>query len=115
MANGMVGHLKPCPFWPNCVCSQGNASPRYRVAPFAFSGDPAKAFARLKTLLESMPRTRIVAATDDYLHAVCRTRLRFPDDVECLLSAADGVIHVRSASRLGYSVVKRGKLTPYWG
>ena len=99
----MAERLKPCPPKPNCVCSQGDASPRHRVAPFAVSGDPAEAFARLKTLLESKPRTRIVAATDDYLHAVCRTRLGFPDDVECLLSAAEGVIHVRSASRLGYS------------
>lgn len=76
---------------------------RHRVAPFAISGDPAKALARLKTLLEDMPRTRIAAATDDYLHAVCRTRLGFPDDVECLLSIEEEVIHIRSASRLGYS------------
>ena len=57
----------------------------------------------MKSLLEAVPRTRIITATDDYLHAVCRTRLGFPDDVECLLSPEGGVIHVRSASRLGYS------------
>ena len=49
-----------------------------------------------------MPRTTIVTATGDYLHAVCRTRLGFADDVECRLCHTDGVIHVRSASRLGY-------------
>ena len=99
----MAERLKPCPSKPNCVCSREDAPARHRVEPFTVSGDPAEAFGRLKTLLESTPRTGIVTATDDYLHAVCRTRLGFPDDVECLLSAEEGVIHVRSASRLGYS------------
>ena len=66
------------------------------------SGGPAAAFGRLKDLLAGMPRTAIVTATDDYLHAVCRTRLGFADDLECRLCSAGGVIHVRSASRLGY-------------
>ena len=65
-------------------------------------GDAAAAFARLKDLLAGLPRTAIVTATDDYLHAVCRTRFGFADDVECRLCRPDGVIHVRSASRLGY-------------
>ena len=66
------------------------------------SGDAAGAFGRLKSLLAGTPRTVVVTATDDYLHAVCRTRLGFADDVECRLGHADGMIHVRSASRLGY-------------
>ena len=99
----MAERLKPCPPKPNCVCSRHDASPRHRVEPFAVSGDPAQAISRLKSLLEGLPRTRIVTATDDYLHAVCRTRLGFPDDVECLLSPEENVIHVRSASRVGYS------------
>ena len=99
----MAERLKPCPPKPNCVCSRLDASPRHRVEPFAVSGDPAQAFRRLKSLLEGLPRTSIVTATDDYLHAVCRTRLGFPDDVECLFSPKEGVIHVRSASRVGYS------------
>jgi len=49
-----------------------------------------------------MPRTAVVAATDEYVHAVCRTRIGFADDVECHLCQAEEVIHVRSASRLGY-------------
>ena len=99
----MAGRLKPCPPKPNCVCSRHDALPRHRVEPFAVSGDPAVAFSRLKALLEAVPRTRIVTATDDYLHAVCRTPLGFPDDVECLLSSEEGVIHLRSTSRVGRS------------
>ena len=63
-------------------------------------GDPAAAFARLKSLLAGTPGTVIATATDDYLHAVCRTRLGFVDDLECRLCAAGRVVHVRSASRL---------------
>ena len=87
---------------PNCVCSRAAAEARHRVEPFAVSGDATAAFARLKDLLADLPRTAIVTATDDYLHAVCRTRIGFADDLECRLCRADGVIHVRSASRLGY-------------
>ena len=95
----MVEHLKPCPFWPNCVSSRADAWRLHRIEPFAISGDPAAALARLKALLEETPRTEIVAATDDYLHAACRTRLGFVDDLECQLASAKGVIHVRSVSR----------------
>ena len=97
----MVERLKPCSFWSNCVSSRADARPRHRIEPFAISGDPAAAFARLKTLVEETPRAEIVTATDDYLHAVCRTPRGFADDLECHLSPEEGVIHVRSASRFG--------------
>ena len=104
----MVERLKSCPFWPNCVSSRADAWRLHRIEPFAISGDPATAFARLKTLLEETPRTEIVAATDDYLHAVCRTRLGFVDDLECQLAPAEGVIHVRSASRVFFAFIDSG-------
>jgi uncharacterized protein (DUF1499 family) len=51
-----------------------------------------------------LPRTRIVSRTDASLHAECRSRIfRFVDDLELCLRAAEGIIAVRSASRLGYS------------
>lgn len=98
----MCEHLTPCGSRPNCVCSRADAEARHRVEPFTVSGDPAAAFSQLKGLLAEMPRTALVTATDDYLHAVCRTRVGFADDLECRLCPADGVIHVRSASRTGY-------------
>ena len=98
----MCEPLAPCGHRPNCVSSRADAGARQRVEPFVVSGDAAVAFARLKNLLAGMPRTALVTATADYLHAVCRTRIGFADDVECHLCQAEGVIHVRSASRLGY-------------
>ena len=51
-----------------------------------------------------MPRTRVVERLDDHLHAECRSRLLgFVDDLELELRPEEGLIAVRSASRLGYS------------
>lgn len=94
----MSSQLSPCSFFPTSVSSRRDTRPRHRVEPFDASGDPGAAFARLKQLVASAPRTAIVAAADDYLHARCRTRLGFVDDLELLLCPAEGVIHVRSAS-----------------
>ncbi len=94
----MSGRLSPCAFFATCVCSRDDARARHRVEPFQASEDPNAAFARLKQLVASAPRTVVVTAADDYLHARCRTRLGFVDDLEFLLCPAERVIHVRSAS-----------------
>ena len=52
----------------------------------------------------NLPRTRIVVDTADYLHAECASAVfGFVDDLELHLRRAEGIIAVRSASRLGYS------------
>ena len=93
--------LSPCPRFPlSCVCSRPDAPDLQRVEPLAVAGDPHAAFARLKGLVAALPRTVVVTATDAYLHAECRSPRGFVDDLECRLSASDGLIHVRSASRI---------------
>jgi uncharacterized protein (DUF1499 family) len=99
---GGEARLKPCPASPNCVSSQ-STDRKHRVEPLAFEGDPADALARLKTLVQSMERTRIVDETSTYLHVECRSALvGFVDDVEFSIDVQDKVIHLRSASRTGY-------------
>ena len=95
------GLLAPCPSSPNCVSSQ-TESERHRIAPLAFSGDPDAAFARLKLAILRRSDTTIVDELPDYLRVELRTIL-FVDDGEFLLDRAKKRIHVRSASRLGYS------------
>ena len=99
------GRLSPCPGSPNCVCSQADpADAGHHVAPLAFTGDPEAAWAAVREALRSMPRTVIVDERPGYLHAEATTALfRFTDDLELLLDAPGGVIHVRSASRVGHS------------
>ncbi len=72
-----------------------------RVKPFTVSGDPVLAFARLKDLVSRTARTVVLTSTDTYLHAECRTRIGFIDDLECRFCPTGHVIHVRSASRIG--------------
>ena len=49
-----------------------------------------------------MPRVRVVVATESYLRAeITSLVFRFVDDLELLIDQEQGVIHVRSASRVG--------------
>jgi uncharacterized protein (DUF1499 family) len=97
------GRLIPCPPTPNCVCSQCD-DPVHAVPPFAVIGPPDAVWRYLRDVLAAHPRTRVVTATDDYLHAECSSLVfRFVDDVEFLRDDAGGVIHVRSAARVGRS------------
>jgi uncharacterized protein (DUF1499 family) len=46
----------------------------------------------------------VQARTERYLHAICRSRrFGFVDDVELLYDVKAGLLHGRSASRVGYS------------
>ncbi|MHC5003402.1 MAG: DUF1499 domain-containing protein [Planctomycetota bacterium] len=100
---GLVeGRLRPCPDRPNCVCSQA-ADPSKRMEPLTVvSVDAARE--RLEQVLAAMPRTRIVTAEPRYLAVECRSLLLgFVDDVEFHVDESSGLLHFRSASRLGYS------------
>jgi len=104
-ADSTPGPLAPCPDTPNCVSSQAPESDReHYIAPFRFSSDPAGAWQRLKVAVLAEKRVTVVAEEETYLHAEVRSLMfRFVDDVEFSLAAGAGLIHVRSASRVGYS------------
>jgi uncharacterized protein (DUF1499 family) len=96
------GRLAPCPASPNCVSSDA-AEARHAIAPLALAVAVPDAWRAAREAVAALPRTRIVTETGDYLHAECRSALfRFVDDVELHLRPAEGVIAVRSASRVGY-------------
>ena len=88
-------------FVPAYVSSRAPAWWIHRVRPFHASGDPAPQLRRLERVVADMPRTEVIKATDEYLHAVCRTLLGFRDAIEFRFSPAEGVVHVQSASRVG--------------
>ncbi|SHH42894.1 DUF1499 domain-containing protein [Desulfofustis glycolicus] len=95
------GRLVDCPASPNCVSSQADDH-RHHIEPLVFSDSPEQAFARLEKLLAERGDTAIVTRRPGYLRVEFRTTL-FVDDGEFLLDNQHHVIHVRSASRLGYS------------
>ncbi len=96
--------LPACPNKPNCVSSQAPAGDsQHAIAPLAFAGDADRAWGALQRAISAMPRTRILSDGHGYLHAEATSLIfRYVDDVECLLDRAASVIHVRSASRVGY-------------
>jgi uncharacterized protein (DUF1499 family) len=95
------GRLRPCPATPNCVSTQATDA-AHRMSPIPFTETPAEAMARLVRVVEGMPRARIVVRDGDYLRAEYRSLVfRFVDDVEFIVDGAAGVIHFRSASRVG--------------
>lgn len=99
------GKLAACPGTPNCVSSQAPESDKeHFIAPLPYQKSPADAMAALKSVIEGMERTKIVSESDNYLYAEFTSALMgFVDDVEFYLDEDTGVIHVRSASRLGQS------------
>lgn len=97
------GRLADCPDAPNCVSTQA-IDARHQIAPLPLTGEPAEALSRLKRALAHLPRTKIVAETNDYLHVEATSWLfHFVDDIECFVDSVHRVIHVRSASRVGHS------------
>jgi uncharacterized protein (DUF1499 family) len=97
------GQLASCPAKPNCVSSQAESA-RQRLAPLRFSGDSGAAMRRLRDVVDNISGTTVIDENDHYLYFECATSLLgFVDDLEFLCDADEQVIHVRSASRLGYS------------
>lgn len=95
--------LAPCPPSPNCVSSDARDS-AHAIPPFQLEVSPAEAWPVVHELVSGLPRVQIVEATDVYLYAECKSRLLgFVDDLELHLRPAEGVIAVRSASRVGHS------------
>lgn len=94
---------------PNSVSSQADLYPEHPqrvyalIEPFPLrQGDAAASLAALAAVLRTMPGITLVESGPDYLRAEAQTRwLKFVDDLEFWFNPANGVIELRSASRLG--------------
>lgn len=97
------GQLLPCPNTPNCVSSQSQDA-EHSIEPLTYKSTPREALATLKRVIESQPRTKIIAETQNYIYAEFSSAIMgFVDDVEFSIDEGAGVINVRSGSRLGES------------
>lgn len=92
----------PCPDTPNCVNSQSSDADHH-IEPLRYKGSREAAVEKLKDVIRSMERTRIIEATGRYMRVEFTSAImRFVDDVEFCFPD-DPVVHVKSASRTGYS------------
>lgn len=98
-----AGSLALCGNKPNCVCSIDNR-PINMISPLDWSGSESMGIEKIETLVNSYPRTKVISKSGNYLHAEFRTLIfGYVDDVEFLVDVNAKKIHIRSASRLGYS------------
>lgn len=97
------GRLAPPKTTPNCVSSQADPSDaEHYIAPIPFKGGAVEAMAAARKAVEGMQGATVIRHEGNYLYAEFRTKLmRFVDDVELNYDEKAGLIHVRSASRLG--------------
>ncbi len=102
------GQLKAPSRTNNSVTSQASLHPTHplrekaAIAALPMKGSAAETMARLQTVIVGMPGAQIIKAEPTYLYAEFTTRLmKYVDDVEFSVDEAAGVVHVRSASRLG--------------
>jgi uncharacterized protein (DUF1499 family) len=98
------GRLAPPKPTPNNVNSQvdKNADPAHYIEPLRYAGDVRQAWAALRQVIDGMQRVKVVKSEANYLYAEFSSKLMgYVDDTEFYLDEKAGVIHVRSASRLG--------------
>lgn len=92
------GHLSSCPGSPNCVSSEEGD-----VEPLSFSGAPEAAWKNVRLTLDHMGG-KVEREEGNYLAATFKSTLfRFVDDMEFRMVPEQRIIHIRSASRVGYS------------
>jgi uncharacterized protein (DUF1499 family) len=97
------GHLANCPASQNCVVSQ-NADSKHAIDPISYHTDRDTARKIVFKVLTVVPRTEVVEQTDNYIHALSKSRIfKFVDDVEFYFPENENLIHIRSASRVGES------------
>ena len=96
-APGLVdGRLAPCPASPNCASSEAGTETEKLVEPLA-----AESWEALPDAVAALGGT-VTVSEEEYLAAeFTSATFGFVDDLE--FRKAETVIHVRSASRVGYS------------
>jgi len=97
-----VDRLAPCPASPNCVSTEATDQ-RHSIAPFKLTNTGSETWAEIRSAVLSLPRTKITAEREHYLHAECRSAvLGFVDDLEVQMHPPKNLLALRSASRMGH-------------
>ena len=97
------GNFYPCPKKHYCVSSQSAKDNLLNhIEPIKYNLSLEEAKEKIKKVINSIERTKLLNEEDYYLHYLFITRLiRFKDDVEFLFDDNEKIIHIRSQSRIG--------------
>jgi apolipoprotein D and lipocalin family protein len=99
----ITGRLEPCPKSPNCVSSVDTGAGHF-IQPLEFAGIARDAQNRLLGILNNFKGARVVTFEEHFIQAeFISSVFRFVDDAEFHLDETNKVIHLRSASRVGFS------------
>ena len=89
--------LTRCPNSPNCVSSFDNKK-QHAIRPIRAKLE------KIESTLASLDNANIVERSSNYIRAEFKSRfMGYVDDVEFLYDEFEGISHVRSASRVGFS------------
>ncbi len=103
--NGIVeGKLTKCPDKPNCISTEFEADASHFLEPIRyFEAGAAEVLQQLKENIQEMGG-EIKIEKENYLAATFTSSIfKFVDDIEIRLDVDQKLIHLRSASRVGYS------------
>ena len=99
------GFFKECPSSPNCVSSQTSPDDASHYAPpIAYTGERKDVQLLIESYFLNQGNARVVSSSLGYAHIEVKSKLiGYIDDLELYLPEEGGVLHFRSASRVGYS------------
>lgn len=96
-----------CPSTPNCVSSLVEENSEHYIEPLTFSATPEQAWtgnmAPFKEVLLALPRSTLLHEEGNKLVVSYESRIFGFEDQLAIEVRVDGTVHVRSASRVGYS------------
>lgn len=98
------GLLAACPASPNCVSTSAERE-QQRIEPLVLtSTDVEELTDVVERIIRETSRWKAVERQPGYWHIECTSLIcRFVDDLEVWLDTDSQLVHVRSASRVGYS------------
>lgn len=97
------GQLQPCPDSPNCAISEYADDAAHFVEPITLDESLRDSVLERAALAIQSMGGKVTESTEDYLASEFKSDLfGFVDDFEVRLDQANSMLHLRSASRVGY-------------
>ncbi len=95
--------FSPCPSSPNCVSSTENPVGDHYIDPIEYAETNEAAYQKMVKVIQKQDNCTIKKQEANYIWAECTSSLfKFVDDLEVYFEL-DNKIHLKSASRKGYS------------